>query len=67
MATVTDSTYQSDYVNALNTFYKGYVVPIANDSLQVFQSFTFGEMTIATLVLIFLLLYIFKWLWEVLR
>jgi hypothetical protein len=64
-STVTQATY--DYINALTTFYKGYVLPVGNDSLQLFQSFTFGEMTIATLVLTFLIIYVLKWIWEVLR
>lgn len=56
---VTDSVY------ALNEFYLNYVetsVPV-----QVFQSFTYGEMVISVLLLCCLVLYVMKWLWEVLR
>lgn len=55
------------YVDALNQFYKNYIVETVNGSFQVFQSFTYGEMVISLLLTVLVLLYGLKWFWEVVR
>lgn len=60
-STVTEATY------ALEGLYQQYVVDTLDGSFQVFQSFTYGEMTIAVLLLLIFGLLAFKWIWEVLR
>ncbi|MDR4436317.1 hypothetical protein [Bacillus tequilensis] len=52
---------------ALNDFYHSYIVDTADGAFQVFQSFTYGELVISFLLFCCLLLFIFKWIWEVLR
>jgi hypothetical protein len=51
----------------LQDFYKTYIVTATDQTIQVFQSFSYGEMTISALVLTFLFVYMAKWCWEVLR
>lgn len=58
---------KQQYMDALNEFYKNYIVDTVNGSFQVFQSFTYGEMVISFLLALFILLYTFKWIWEVIR
>lgn len=58
---------QQTYVNALNEFYKNYIVETVNGSFQVFQSFTYGEMVISILLTVLVFLYGLKWFWEVVR
>lgn len=56
-----------DVLDGLTSFYNQYVVTTADQSFQVFRSFTYGEMTIAALLLTLVFLYMAKWIWEVLR
>lgn len=63
--TVPEMTYSA--YDALNHFYANYVVAGVDQSIQVFTSFTYGEMVIATLLFTLVLLYGLKWIWEVLR
>lgn len=58
---------KQQYMDALNEFYKNYIVDTVNGSFQVFQSFTYGEMVISFLLALYILLYTFKWIWEVIR
>jgi hypothetical protein len=51
--------------NDLQSFYLNYIEPSL--PVQVFQSFTYGEMTIAALLLAGIVLFCLKWIWEVLR
>lgn len=51
----------------LQSFYKNYLVETPNGFLQIFNSFTYGEMVISFLLLVLVLLFTFKWFWEVLR
>lgn len=60
-------TSASDMLSALNEFYKNYIVTTADGTFQVFQSFTFGEMVIALLLLLLCVMYALKWVWESLR
>lgn len=64
--TTPDENY-GGFLQGLNDFYHSYVVETASGSFQVFQSFTYGEMLICILLFCGLLLFTFKWLWEVLR
>ena len=52
-------------VSDLQAFYLNYIEP--SIPVQVFQSFTYGEMTIAALLLAGIVLFCLKWIWEVLR
>lgn len=54
-------------LDALTAFYKQYIVTTADQSFQVFQSFTYGEMTISALLLTGVFLYVARWIWDVLR
>lgn len=54
-----------DLSDALNGFYLNYIEPSV--PVQVFQSFTYGELTIAVLLLTGIVLFCLKWIWEVLR
>jgi len=58
---------KQQYMDALNEFYKNYIVDTVNGSFQVFQSFTYGEMVISFLLALLVLLYSFKWIWEVIK
>jgi hypothetical protein len=61
---MTDKTV---FIEALNDFYKNYIVESVNGSFQVFQSFTYGEMAISFLLVTFIFLYVLKWFFEVVR
>lgn len=52
---------------ALNEFYQSHVIPTVDQSIQVFRSFTYGEMVISFILLCILFVISFKWIWEVLR
>lgn len=58
---------KTEYVEALNDFYKNYLVDSVNGSFQVFQSFSYGEMAISFLLVTFIFLYVLKWFFEVIR
>lgn len=60
------NTYD-DVKNALSDFYAHYIVDTVNGSFQIFQSFTYGEMTISILLFSIILLMVFRWLYEVIR
>jgi len=69
-STVMEDVYSTDSVDildSLNTFYHQYLVPIADSSVQVFQSFTYGEMVISLLLALIFLTMVFRWIWEALR
>jgi hypothetical protein len=61
------SDFLDVFTQGIAGFYKHYVVTTADQSFQVFQSFSYGEMTIALLLTVFIVLYGLKWVWEVLR
>lgn len=54
-------------IQAMKEFYKSYIVESVNGSFQIFQSFTYGEMVISFLLFSILLLFILKWVYEVVR
>lgn len=56
-----------DVLADLEQFFKHYLVDTPSGFLQVFTSFTYGEMLISFLLFVLVLLFGFKWLWEVLR
>lgn len=58
---------QTEVHDGLSRFYLSHIVPLADQSVQVFQSFTYGEMLISLILLLILLVMVFKWIWEVLR
>lgn len=51
----------------LEKFYQHYLVDTPSGFLQVFSSFTYGEMLISFLLFVLVLMFAFKWIWEVLR
>lgn len=65
--TIEDSNLRENVVSALNEFYESYLIETVDGSFQIFQSMSYGEMLISFLLLIAICLYVFKWLWEVLR
>lgn len=62
-----DPSYSEQFLTALNDFYHDEVIDLVDQNIQMFQSFTYGEMTIATLLLIAICLYVLKWMHEVVR
>jgi len=54
-------------ISALDTYYQSYVIETVDESIQVFQTLTYGEMLISLLLLCLLFLHTFRWIWEVLR
>lgn len=54
-------------IQDLNDFFKSHLIDTPDGFLQIFQSFTYGEMVISFLLFLIVLLFVFKWLWEVLR
>jgi len=58
---------KTDVYDGLQQFYENYLIELPSGFLQVFNSFTYGEMVISFLLLLIVLLFIFKWLWEVFR
>jgi hypothetical protein len=62
-----EQSYADQMITALNTFYENEVVDLVDQKLQLFHSFTYGEMMIATLLLILIVLYVLKWVYEVIR
>lgn len=60
-------TSETSVLADLKEFFKDYTLETPEGILQVFTSFTYGEMMICFLLLVLVLLYAFKWIWEVLR
>jgi hypothetical protein len=56
---------RDDMISALDTFYHNYIINTFNGSFQVFQSFTYGEMTISLLLFSIFILMLLKWIYEV--
>ncbi len=56
----------NSFLADLNSFFEGYKIELPNGFLQIFSSFTYGEMVISFLLLVLVMLFTFKWLWEVL-
>jgi len=54
-------------IDDLHNFFKSYLIDTPDGFLQIFQSFTYGEMVISFLLLVIVLLLGFKWIWEVLQ
>lgn len=61
-----DNCHEST-VSALQEFYQHYIVDTVSGGFQVFQSMTYGEMAIFAVLTLWVLLFISKWIWEVLR
>lgn len=58
---------KDDMLSALNEYYESYVLDTFNGAFQVFQSFTYGEMVISLLLFSMLILFVLKWVYEVIR
>ncbi|MNW41502.1 hypothetical protein D3C74_186430 [compost metagenome] len=54
---------KSEIVAAFNDFYQSHI----EGNLQIFHSLTIGEIVISILLAAIILLFVFKWIWEVLR
>ena len=62
-----ESTNEVSFLADLEQFYQNYLVETPNGFLQIFNSFTYGEMVISFLLLVLVMLFTFRWIWEVLR
>lgn len=62
-----EETQKVSIIQDLNDFFKSHLIDTPDGFLQIFQSFTYGEMVISFLLLLIVLLFVFKWIWEVLR
>lgn len=56
-----------DFVEDLQKFYKHYLVETPEGFIQIFQSLTYGELIISFLLLLLIVLYVMKWLYEIVR
>lgn len=56
-----------DFVEDLQKFYKHYLVETPEGFIQIFQSLTYGELMISFLLLLLIVLFVMKWLYEVVR
>lgn len=61
------SSEQSSFLADLKEFYEYYLVETPSGFIQVFSSFTYGEMVTSFLLLVLVMLFTFKWFWEILR
>ncbi len=57
----------ASFIDDLHEFFKSHLIDTPEGFLQIFQSFTYGEMVISFLLLVGILIFSFKWIWEVLR
>ena len=55
-----------DFTQDLKDFYKHYIVETPDGLIQVFQSLTYGEMLISFFLLVLIVLYILRWVFDVL-
>ena len=55
----------NEFGSSLRDFYQYSLVDTVEGTLQIFHSFTYGEMIISFLLLLILLVMVFKWIWEV--
>lgn len=69
MSTVTQATYANpdEMKFAFGDALKDFFVQHTEGTLQVFHSLTVGEMVIAVLIALLILVFIFKWIWEAIR
>lgn len=56
----------SEILLSLRDFYEYSLIDTVEGTLQIFHSFTYGELIISFILLLLLLLQVFKWIWEVL-
>lgn len=52
---------------SLNEFFQNYVVETTEGTFRVFKSFTYGELALSFLLLTLIVLFVLKWIWEVVR
>lgn len=55
-----------DFTEDLKEFYKHYIVETPDGFIQVFQSLSYGEMLISFFLLVLIVLYILRWVFDVL-
>ena len=55
-----------DFTEDLKEFYKHYILETPDGVIQVFQSLTYGEMLISFLLLFLIVLYLLRWIFDVL-
>jgi len=58
-----DLSIKDQIVDGLQSFYHSSI----EGSLQIFHSLTLGEIMIAILLAMILIVFVFKWIWEVVR
>ena len=55
-----------DFTEDLKEFYKHYILETPDGLIQIFQSMTYGEMMISFLLLVLIVLYVMRWIYDVL-
>lgn len=55
-----------DFTQDLKDFYKHYIVETPDGFIQVFQSLSYGEMLISFFLLVLIVLYVLRWVFDVL-
>lgn len=58
---------KGEFVQALDTFYESYLVDTVDGAFRILKTFTYGEMVIAFLLFLILLVLSFQWVWSVLH
>lgn len=54
---------KAEVLSSFNDFYRSHI----EGNLQIFHSLTVGEIIISILLAAIILLFVFKWIWEVVR
>jgi hypothetical protein len=54
-------------LKGIDQFYESYLISTVDGTIQIFRSFTYGEMVISFLLLCILFVLTFMWFWGVLR
>jgi hypothetical protein len=60
-------TKKMNVKESLNEIFQNYVVETTEGTFQVFKSFTYGEMALSFLLFTLIVLFVLKWIWEVVR
>lgn len=58
-------TLDIDFHDDLSSFFSHYIVETSDGLIQVFQSLTYGELLISFLLMLLIVIYVLKWIYEV--
>jgi hypothetical protein len=64
---MTQDDIRQSVIDAFQDFYVNHLVQTVDGTIQIFESFTYGEMVISLLLFCILLVMVFKWIWEVFK